>query len=120
MLKIQEHLKLHGLEATVEKFKLNTKDLGHKIMFKYDQLNSSNVHEEVKECRGLVLAKDTWEIISMPFRRFYNYTDYYADSLDSMDDMGFGFVKILLRSIKNKELSDKFTERILWIQKPKK
>ena len=81
MLKIQEYLKAHGLDATVEKFKLQSKDLGHKVMFKYDQLESSNVHQEVHEARGLILAKDTWEVISMPFERFYNYGDFYAAKL---------------------------------------
>ena len=82
MLKLQEHLIQYGLEETLSKFKLNIKDLGHKVMFKYDQLRSSLVNPEVHEARGLVLAKDNWDIISMPFTRFFTHDDHYAAKLD--------------------------------------
>jgi hypothetical protein len=82
MLKIQEHIIKHGLNETVNKFKLNFKDCGHKIMLKYDQIESSNQYEEVHEARGLVLEKNTWNILSMPFKRFFNYGDHYASKLD--------------------------------------
>jgi hypothetical protein len=82
MLKIIEHIINHGLNETVSKFKLNIKDCGHKLMLKYDQIESSNQYQEVHECRGLVLEKDTWKIMSMPFKRFFNYGEYYAPKLN--------------------------------------
>ena len=82
MLKIQEHIIQHGLEETIAKFKLNLKDLGHKVMLKYDQIESSNKYIEVQEARGLVLEKGTWWIMSMPFTRFYTHDDFYAAKLD--------------------------------------
>ena len=82
MLKIQEHIKKHGLDKTVLKFKLNVKDLGHKVMLKYSQLNSPNAYQEVHESRGIVLEKDTWNVMSMPFKRFFSHNDILSPKLD--------------------------------------
>lgn len=81
-LEVQKSILQIGLQQTVEKFKLDCKNLGHKVMLKYNQINSSNMHEEVRESRGLVLDSDTWEVMSMPFKRFYTHDDYYAAKLD--------------------------------------
>ena len=40
MLAIQEYLKKHGLEKTINDFKLKTRDYDNKILLKYDQLVS--------------------------------------------------------------------------------
>jgi len=82
MLKIQTHIKNHGLKKTVDKFRLNVKDLGHKVMLKYSQLNSPLQHVEVHEARGLVLEMDTWNVMSMPFQRFFSYNDSLAPKLN--------------------------------------
>lgn len=42
------------------------------IIFNYSQIDSPKSHPIVMECRGLVLEKDTWDLISYPFRRFFN------------------------------------------------
>ena len=36
----------------------------------------------VKECRGIILNKDTFDIACYPFSKFGNYTESYADSID--------------------------------------
>lgn len=71
-LSIQRYLVNHGLEKTVEDFALEYRDYGHKILLKYNQIDSNFNHEEVCDCRGLVLEKGTWKIMSMSFRKFFN------------------------------------------------
>ena len=81
-LKIQEHLRKEGLKKTVDKFKLEVKDLGHKVMLKYDQLRSPKQYREVHEARGIVFEKDKWNIISYPFNRFFSQDDFYSPKLN--------------------------------------
>ena len=52
------------------------------VMFKYDQLNSDFHNDIVKECRGLILDADTFEVVSYPFNKFFNYGEQYADDVD--------------------------------------
>ena len=82
MLKIQEHLRKEGLNKTVQKFNLDVKDLGHKVMLKYDQLRSPKQYVEVHESRGIVLEKDTWNLMSYPFKRFFSQDDFYSPKLN--------------------------------------
>lgn len=71
-LSVQRYLVTHGLEKTIEDFALEYRDYGHKILLKYNQIDSNFNHEEVCDCRGLVLEKGTWKIMSMSFRKFFN------------------------------------------------
>lgn len=82
MLKIQEHIRNHGLDKTIKKFSLNVKDLGYKVMLKYSQLDSPNYYKEVQESRGLILEKDSWNVISYPLERFFTHNDHLAPKLD--------------------------------------
>ena len=52
------------------------------VMFKYDQLNSDFHNDIVKACRGLILDADTFEVVSYPFNKFFNYGEQYADDVD--------------------------------------
>lgn len=47
MLSIQKHIHQFGLEYTIAKFKLICKEYPHKILLKYNQIESDFVHEEV-------------------------------------------------------------------------
>lgn len=40
--------------------------------FKYDQIDSPKTHPIVREARGMVLEKGTWDIVAKGFNRFYN------------------------------------------------
>ena len=84
VLKIQEHLRNFGLEATVDKFKLKIKSYEHKTLFKYDQLVSPTMMAlpEVQECRGLILENNTWDVISMAFEKFFNSEEGNAAKID--------------------------------------
>jgi len=45
------------------------------VIFSYSQIDSPKTNPIVRMCRGLVLEKDTWEIINYPFYRFYNFEE---------------------------------------------
>ena len=42
------------------------------VGFKYDQLNSPKTNPIVKECRGIVLEKGSWNLVAKAFNRFFN------------------------------------------------
>ena len=81
-LEIQKYIKAHGLDETVTTFKLKVNDYGHKILLKYDQIESDFSKEEVREARGLILEKGTWNVMSFIFKKFFNYGEGHADKID--------------------------------------
>lgn len=57
--------------------------LGHKlVMLKYDQCESDFSNPIVCECRGLILDEDTNEVVSYPFKKFFNFGEPYAAGID--------------------------------------
>lgn len=82
MLHIQKRLLKDGLEKTITDLKLKMRDYPHKVVLKYDQLNSDYNFPEVRECRGLVLAKGTWEFMSTTFYKFFNLEEGMAAPID--------------------------------------
>lgn len=42
---------------------------------KYSQIESPKSHPIVRECRGLVLHRDTFDVVAKPFNRFFNYCE---------------------------------------------
>lgn len=55
-------------------------------LLKYNQLNSDNGYEIVRECRGCIIrydmSKDEYICVCRPFDRFFNYNDPYAAEID--------------------------------------
>jgi T4 RnlA family RNA ligase len=45
------------------------------VVLNYSQIDSPRAHPIVMECRGLILERDTWNVVSYPFRRFFNYDE---------------------------------------------
>lgn len=70
MLAIQKYLRTHGLEKTIKDFSLKTREYEGKILFKYDQLVSPTLMAlpEMQDCRGIILEKNTWDVMSLAFR----------------------------------------------------
>ena len=81
-LAIVKYIKEHGLDATVEEFKLNIRDYGHKVILKYNAIKSSYIHEETRDARGLVLEKGTWKVMNQSFRKFFNTQEGHAAKID--------------------------------------
>ena len=84
MLAIQEYILKHGLEKTVKDFSLKTREYEHKILIKYNQLVSPTLMAlpEVQDCRGLILEKGTWKVLSLAFRKFFNAEEGNAAKID--------------------------------------
>ena len=55
-------------------------------LLKYNQLDSDNGYEIVRECRGCIIrydmSKDEYICVCRPFDRFFNYNDPYAAEID--------------------------------------
>jgi hypothetical protein len=82
MLKVIEYIKSDGLAKAIENYKLKAKVYDKKILLKYDILESDMSSEIVKDCRGLILERDTWNVMSMSFRKFFNHGETNADKVD--------------------------------------
>lgn len=83
-LAIQKYLKAHGIEKTVADFSLMLRETHDLILLKYDQIESyaHRGTEEVKDCRGIILDKKTFEVKSLAFRRFFNLGEEVAADID--------------------------------------
>lgn len=85
MLKIVEFIKthVHWLEQLSDApYYLKIKEKNDVVMFNYNQIESDPTLDIVKEARGLILEKGTWEVIRYGFRRFMNLGERGCDELD--------------------------------------
>lgn len=55
---------------------------GNLVLFKYSQVDSDFFNPIVKECRGIILERDTWRVIAYAFNKFGNFGEAYADKID--------------------------------------
>jgi hypothetical protein len=84
MLKIQEALRSGKTpEEICAPLGINFKELGGKFIFSYDMIDSYKFKGDpiVRECRGLILYKDNYDIASYGFSRFFNLGEGGADKL---------------------------------------
>lgn len=83
-LAIVKYIKKYGLEKAIEDFALKFKDYPSKILIKYDQLCGPTMmaNQEVQDCRGVVLEKGTWEVMSLAFQKFFNSDESNAHKVD--------------------------------------
>lgn len=89
MLKVQEFIRSNSdweCLLSSEPFNLSIsydEVFGRKlVMLKYDQLSSDFYNAIVKECRGLILDAETFEVVSYPFNKFFNYGEPFMDDVD--------------------------------------
>lgn len=64
------------------------------ICFNYDQVKSPKTENIVRQSRGIVLDKNTLEIVHYPFFRFFNLDEVYEERLKFNWDNAFGLSKI--------------------------
>lgn len=83
-LKIQTYIEIHGIDKAILDFKLKAKWYVDRVLLKYDQLVSPTIMalQEVQECRGLILEKDTWKVLSCSFFKFFNAGEGNAHKID--------------------------------------
>lgn len=75
MLKTQEYLRSGKTLEDLEKdtgIEATHHPILPLIILNYSQINSNKTEEKVRECRGLVLEKDSWNLIARSFPRFFN------------------------------------------------
>lgn len=84
MLAIQKYIAKYGIDKAISDFKLKTREYESKILLKYDQLVSPTLMAlpEMQDCRGLVLEKGTWKVMSLAFRKFFNSQEGNAAKID--------------------------------------
>ena len=53
------------------------------VHLKYNQLESPMDNPIVRECRGIILdEEDAWRVVAWPFKKFFNYGESHAPSID--------------------------------------
>ena len=52
------------------------------VCFKYSQIDSDFNEPLVRECRGIILERDTWNVVAYAFNKFFNFGESYADEID--------------------------------------
>ena len=89
MLKVQEFIKgnsdwecLLSSEPYCISISHDTMHGRELVMFKYDQIRSDLSIPLVQECRGLILDARTFEVVSYPFNKFFNYGEPLAVDVD--------------------------------------
>lgn len=84
MLAIQKYIEKYGIDKAIIDFKLKTREYDNKILLKYDQLVSPTLMglPEMQDCRGLILEKGTWKVISLAFKKFFNAQEGNAHKID--------------------------------------
>jgi len=70
-LAIVKYIKTNGLAKAIDEFKIKVTVYENKVLLKYSQLESPKC-VETNECRGLILERDTWKVMSYGFYRFFN------------------------------------------------
>jgi len=82
MLHVQSYLRNGGiLRRLVEEKGLDCKVQDGKVLLNYSMIDSPKLDPIVKECRGLILYEDNWDVASMAFERFFNLGEGGAEDL---------------------------------------
>ncbi len=88
-LEVQKYLRSPGKtpETLKEDLGIEFTTYGDLLIFNYSQVDSPKSHPIVMECRGIVLEKSSWDIVSFPFRRFFNDSEVQevTESFDFSD-----------------------------------
>lgn len=76
-LAVQQYLRKSGNTLKSLTDNLGIKVYEHPILplvgLKYSQINSPKTNPIVRDCRGIVLEKYSWQVVAKTFRRFFNY-----------------------------------------------
>ena len=78
---IKEHNDWHDL-LKAKPYCLHINEDDNYALFKYNQIDSDFNEEICKECRGLVIDKNTYEPVALSFYKFFNVQEEFADSID--------------------------------------
>lgn len=87
MLQLQQYLRQGNplISLCAEPYNLIVKEEGDLAILKYNQLTSDFTEEMVREARGIIFYKPTWDVVCYPFEKFFNYGEPYADKIDESE-----------------------------------
>lgn len=63
------------IEDLKNEFGISANTFDDLIIFNYSQIDSPKTDPLVRMCRGIVVEKDTWNIVHYPFYRFFNFEE---------------------------------------------
>jgi T4 RnlA family RNA ligase len=72
ILETQKYLQTKSLNDLKSELGISYSEYKSLVVLNYSLIDSPKFHPIVLECRGLILEKDTWKIVSFPFKRFFN------------------------------------------------
>lgn len=74
MLAVQDYIHKHGLQKLQDEYKIKVTnhEFFHLVVLNYDQIESPRNSLICRECRGLVLERDSWNVVAKAFDRFFN------------------------------------------------
>jgi T4 RnlA family RNA ligase len=79
VLNVQTYLREGGtLDYLKTVLGIKTSETEDLVLLSYSQIDSPKSNPMVMECRGLVLEKGTWNVVYLPFERFFNYGEMPA------------------------------------------
>ena len=81
-LAIQKLLRDKGLEYTKEYLNVTAKEAGDLILLKYKQIEADWTKPELHQCRGIILHKDTFDVVAFSYEKFFNLSEGYAATID--------------------------------------
>lgn len=67
---------------TSEPYNIKIKNKDDLTILKYDQLNTTKWDELSLWCRGIIINNKSLEPVCVPFKKFFNYGEPYADEID--------------------------------------
>lgn len=85
MLEVQKFLQDHrfigghdcAIQKLYERFGIKCKEYDDRIVLNYSQYESPKFETIVRECRGLILRKSDYFVLSAGFKRFFNYGEAF-------------------------------------------
>ena len=83
-MKIEDVLKRNDAIEYLASKGVSAKYSDKYILLKYKNLSEGvDIFDEaVRECRGLIIKRDTFEIVCRPFKKWFNVQEEYADEID--------------------------------------
>ena len=83
MLEVQKYLRSGKTVEDLEKeYSIYNRIKGNKVLLSYDQVFSPMGEKICQECRGIILEKDSWDVIACGFYKFFNLGEGAAPKID--------------------------------------
>lgn len=66
----------------MDPYNLKIEEKGNLVLFKYNQISSDFSYDICKEARGIILERDSWRVVRMAFKKFFNLGETHAAKMD--------------------------------------